>query len=68
MTTVTVNIPDKEKRRLSSFVKEHGGEIVDTSPNGSVADSFENGEDDEVTHGEFFGENIKRAIRLLKKR
>ncbi len=67
MTTVTINIPDKEKRSLSSFVKERGGEIVDVKKSSKQTEATENQEDDEVTHGEFFGENIRRAINLLKK-
>jgi len=68
MTTVTINIPDKEKRNLSSFVKERGGEIIDTKETGDQIETTENEEDNEVTHGEFFGENIRRAINILKKR
>jgi hypothetical protein len=68
MTTVTVNIPDKDKRALSSFVKERGGEIIATKKLDGVADTSESQDDDEVTHGEFFGENIRRAINILKKR
>ena len=68
MTTVTINIPDKEKRNLSSFVKERGGEIVDQKKSEDQVNAIDNEEDDEVSHGEFFGENIRRAINILKKR
>lgn len=68
MTTVTVNIPDKDKRALSSFVKERGGEIIDAKKSVKIINASENEEDDdEVTHGEFFGENIRRAINILRK-
>jgi hypothetical protein len=67
MTTVTVNIPDKDKKALSSFVKQRGGEIIDAKKSVKIAEASENEEDDEVTHGEFFGENIKRAINILRK-
>jgi len=66
MTTVTVNIPDKDKRALSSFVKERGGEIVEEKKSVKIADISES-DDEEVTHGEFFGENIRRAINILRK-
>jgi hypothetical protein len=66
MTTVTVNIPDKEKSNLSSFVKERGGEIVDIKETDDQIDNSETEEDNDVTHGEFFGENIRRAINTLK--
>ena len=68
MTTVTINIPDKEKRNLSSFVKERGGEIVDIKKSDTLPATTKDLDDDDVTHGEFFGENIRRAINLLKKR
>jgi len=68
MTTVTVNIPDKEKENLLSFVKDHGGEIVGQKNSGDEDDVTENEDDDDVTHGEFFGENIRRAINILKRR
>jgi hypothetical protein len=68
MTTVTVNIPDKEIRDLSSFVRERGGEIVNSKTSAAVNNTSENEDEDEVTHGEFLGENIKRAINILRKR
>jgi len=67
MTTVTVDMPDKDKRDLSSFVRERGGEILDIKKSAKVADESESEDDDEVTHGEFFGENIRRAINILQK-
>jgi len=66
MTTITINIPDKDKNALSSFVKERGGEIVNTKTISKVVPA-ENEEDDDVTHGEFFGENFRRAINILRK-
>jgi hypothetical protein len=42
MTTITVNIPNKDKRALSSFVKKRGGGIIDAKKSAGVADTSEN--------------------------
>jgi hypothetical protein len=67
MTTLTVNIPEKDKKDLSSFVKERGGEIVTAKNNSRIVGTAENEEEDDVNHSEFFGENIRRAINILRK-
>ena len=69
MAIVTINIPDTEKSNLYLFVNERGGEIVDIKKPWAQMEDFDNDEDsDEITHGEFFGENIRRAINIFKKR
>lgn len=59
MTTLTIKVPDNKAKQLSSYAKEIGGEVV-TKKDTSL-------EDDDVTHGVFFGENIKRVIKAFKK-
>jgi hypothetical protein len=64
MTTITIDIPDGKAKELSKYVTKIGGHVVVQESKEEITDTDE----DEVTHGEFFGENIKRAINILKKR
>lgn len=59
MTTLTIKVPDNKAKQLSSYAKEIGGEVVIKKNQAS--------EEEEVTHGVFFGENIKRVIKAFKK-
>ncbi|HEY2580163.1 MAG TPA: hypothetical protein VGI43_00055 [Mucilaginibacter sp.] len=61
MTVITIKIPDGKAKDVSSFVKEMGGEVITNKK----VDG--NDDDDVVTHGVFFGENIKRVLRAFKK-
>jgi hypothetical protein len=61
MTTITAEIPDTKKKEVSLYIKKSGGKIIDTNDNlGTETD-----EDDEATHGVFFGENIRRVIKAF---
>ena len=62
MTTITVKIPNAMEPDMSKYVKNIGGEIVKTK-HAMIED-----EDDEVTHEQFFGENIKRVINAFSKK
>jgi hypothetical protein len=66
MTTQTVKIPDSKKSDFNSFIKQIGGEIITDKKTPDVI-AKEEDEDDEVTHGVFFGENINRVIKTFKK-
>lgn len=61
MTTLTAEIPDTKKKEVSLYIKKSGGKIIDTNDNREK----DLDEDDEVTHGVFFGENIKRVIKAF---
>lgn len=65
MTTLTIDIPDSKATDLSKYAKEMGGKVVvkKTSPENTKIDT----EEDEVTHGVFFGENISRVIKAFKR-
>ena len=63
MTTITVNVPKGKESEVSSYVKKIGGTVVTKTPEAEKEVS----EDDEVTHGVFFGENIQRVIKAFKK-
>ena len=63
MTTVTIDIADNKANELSKYAKKMGGHVVvqkKESPDSDI-------EDEDVTHGEYFGENIKRALNILRK-
>jgi len=62
MTVITVRVPDAKAKDVSSFVKEIGGEIVVKKQQVDLSE-----DEDEVTHGVFFGENVKRVINTFKK-
>jgi len=64
METLTVKIPNGKSRDVSAYVKEIGGEVIQTK---KIKADTEQDEDNEVTHGVFFGENIKRVIKAFKK-
>ncbi len=61
MTTLTAEIPDTKKKEVSLYIKKSGGKIIDTNDHRET--QLE--EDDEVTHGVFFGENIRRVIKAF---
>jgi len=62
MTTITVTVPKGKESQVSSYVKKIGGTVITKNAETEVT------EDDEVTHGVFFGENIQRVIKAFKKR
>ncbi len=64
MTTITIDIADNKAADVSKYAEKNGGRVVMKK---KVAKSEEE-EDNDVTHGEYFGENIKRAINILKRR
>lgn len=64
MTIITVKIPDGKATDLSEFIHNIGGEVVN---NKRKIIQSEVDEDDEVTHEQFFGENIKRLIKAFGK-
>jgi hypothetical protein len=59
MATLTIEIPDNKKKRISHIIKEEGGEVKKGNQD---IDS----EEEDVTHGVYFGENIKRALKILR--
>ena len=59
METLTVKIPNDRSTDVTTYIKNIGGEVV--------AGKKEQVEADEVTHGVFFGENIKRVIKAFRK-
>lgn len=60
MTTLTIKIPDAETQAVSKYIANVGGEIVKSKK--VISDK-----DDEVTHEQYFGENIRRAIKAFSK-
>ena len=66
MTTITIDIADNKAPDLSRYAKKIGGNVVAQQTVAKSPD--EDTEDNDVTHGEYFGENIKRAIKILKGR
>jgi hypothetical protein len=64
MTTLTIKVPDGKAKELSAYAKEIGGEIVAKDKNAKTSLN----EEDEVTHGVFFGENIIRVIKAFGKK
>jgi hypothetical protein len=62
MTTITVNVPKGKEPDVSTYVKKIGGSVVTENS------EIELSEEDEVTHGVFFGENIKRVIKAFRKK
>lgn len=63
MTTITIDIADSKATDLSKYAKKIGGRVV---VHKAVSKAEE--EDNDVTHGEYFGENIRRAINILRGR
>lgn len=63
MTTLTINIPDGKQKSIAAAVRSAGGRIVKVEA--QKHDSHEADNEDEVTHGEFFGENIRRVIKAF---
>jgi hypothetical protein len=64
MDTLTIKIPEGKIPYVSKIVKEVGGEVVSKQEKSKEATIDE---DDEVSHGVFFGENIKRVINAFRK-
>jgi hypothetical protein len=60
VTTITIDIPDSKATDLSKYATRMGGKVVVKKIKEDVSE-----EEDEVTHGVFFGENIKRVIKAL---
>lgn len=65
MTTITVSVPNGKEPEVSSYVKNIGGTVITKKAEAKVEEIEE---DDEVTHGVFFGENIRRVIKAFSKR
>ncbi|MDB5140487.1 MAG: hypothetical protein JWR12_2403 [Mucilaginibacter sp.] len=61
MTTITIEVPENKKKRISNLIKSEGIHVVNTE----VSKESEE-DDDEVTHTVFFGENIKRVLKAFK--
>ena len=62
MTVIPYKIPEKKAKQVSIFMTRAGGATVNLNN-----ENFEEEDkDDEVTHGQFFGENIKRLIKAFK--
>lgn len=64
MDTLTIKIPEAKTPYVSKIAKEAGGEVVSKQEKNNLAIVEE---DDEVTHGVFFGENINRVIKAFRK-
>ncbi len=65
MTTIVLEVPDNKKKAISTLVKKEGAKVVSSTD--VKTDKNSDDEDDEVTHGEYFFENIKRVIKAFKK-
>ena len=63
MTTITIDIADSKAKDLSKYAQEMGGHVVMQKKELTDIEV----EEDEVTHGSYFGENIKRALNILRK-
>ncbi|RYE11601.1 MAG: hypothetical protein EOP44_01005 [Sphingobacteriaceae bacterium] len=63
---ITIDIPESKAGELSSYAEKIGGRVI-TQKNKTETKETDNDED-EVTHGEYFGENIRRAISILRKK
>ncbi|RYE04652.1 MAG: hypothetical protein EOP33_08900 [Rickettsiaceae bacterium] len=61
---ITIDIPENKATELSKYAEKIGGRVVTYKTKTQVEDN----EEDEVTHGEYFGENIRRAINILRKK
>jgi hypothetical protein len=64
MDTLTIKIPEGKTPYVSKIIKEAGGEVVSKQEKNDIVVIDE---DDEVTHGYFFGENINRVIKAFRK-
>jgi len=64
MDTLTIKIPEGKTPYVSKMIKDIGGEVVSKQEKNKEAATDD---DDEVTHGVFFGENIKRVIKAFSK-
>ena len=63
---ITIDIPESKATDLSNYAEKIGGRVI--SPPNKVAIKDTDDDEDEVTHGEYFGENIRRAINILRKK
>lgn len=61
---ITIDIPESKATELSNYAEKIGGRVVTLKPKAEAQDN----DDDEVSHGEYFGENIRRAINILRKK
>lgn len=64
MKTLSIKIPENKEADVVSYIQKIGGEVVKF--NSAIAAPQPETEEDEVTHESFFGENIKRVIRVFK--
>lgn len=63
MTTLTIKIPEAKATDLSKYVKNIGGEVITQKKDKINEDDLDI--DNQVTHENFFGENIKRLIKAF---
>lgn len=61
MAVITYRVPDKKTQQVAVFVNKAGGATLNVHNENNEEDK-----DDEVTHGQYFGENIKRLIKAFK--
>ena len=60
---ITIDIPESKATDLSKYAEKSGGRVISPINKAEVKDN-----EDEVTHGEYFGENIRRVIHILRKK
>lgn len=63
---IIIDIPESKAADLSNYAKKIGGRVI--TPINKAKTKYDENEEDEVTHGEYFGENIRRAINILRKK
>lgn len=63
---ITIDIPESKAGDLSEYAEKIGGRVVHQSTKAEAVSA--DNDEDEVTHGEYFGENIRRAINILRKK
>jgi hypothetical protein len=66
MCMMTIEVPENKAIEISYLVEKNGGKIITRSSAKNNKHS-EKEEELEVTHEKFFGENIRRALKALKK-
>jgi hypothetical protein len=62
MTVISFKIPHNKLSKVSSYIRKAGGRIL-TDQSEVILEE----QDNKVTHGVFFGENIKRLIKAFQK-
>ncbi len=65
MTILTIKIPDGKAPDVSKYIKNIGGEVVSDKQHTKIKPEEIEDHDDEVTHEQYFGENIRRAIKAF---